>query len=130
MAPFITKSAITVVKAWIQKKAAQQSSARMTKSQCCFYIDYGFVWVSSSNYSRPDKKTDRMVLSYDEFSSYLLIANKATCYIWCFLTKSKVPPTNLLDAFFSHFRHKLGSSICTNQGGKLAHSSDRSDLLL
>jgi hypothetical protein len=102
----------------------------MTESRRRFYIDYGFMWVSSSNYSRPDKKTGRVVLSYDGFSSYLLIIDEATCYIWCFLTKSKEPPTDLLDAFFSCFGHELGGSVCTNQVGKLARSSALSDLLL
>jgi hypothetical protein len=54
---------------------------------------------SSSNYSRPDKTKDRVVLSYDGFLSYLLIVDEATQYIWCFLTKMKEPPTNLLNAF-------------------------------
>ncbi len=114
--------------AQIQKKAAQQSSARTTESQRRFYIDYGFMRASSSNYSRPDKKTNRVVLSYDGFSSYFLIVDKATPYIWCFLTKSK--ETNLLDAFFTRFGHELGGSVCTNQGGKLARSSALSVLLL
>ncbi len=86
----------------------------MMESQHCFYIDYGFMRASSLNYSRPDKTTDRVVLSYNGFFSNLLIVDKATCYIWCFLTKTKEPPINLLDAFFSRFSHKLGGSICTN----------------
>jgi hypothetical protein len=100
------------------------------ESRCCFYINYGFMRASSLNYSRPDKTTDRVVLFYNGFSSYLLIVNVATRYIWCFLTKTKEPPTNLLDAFFQHFGHKLGGSICTDQGGKLARSSALADLLL
>jgi hypothetical protein len=114
----------------IKKQTAQQSSEQTTESQRCFYIDYGFMQASSSNYSRPDKTTNQVVLSYYGFSSYLLIVDKATCYIWCFLTKTKEPPTDLLDAFFSCFGHKLGGSVRTDHGGKLAHSSALSDLLL
>jgi hypothetical protein len=114
----------------IQKQAAQRSSERTTESQRRFYIDYGFMSASSSNYSRPDKTKDRVVLSYDGFLLYLLIVDKATRYIWFFLTKMKEPPTNLLDAFFTRFRHKLGGSVRTDQSGELAHSSALGDLLL
>ncbi len=102
----------------------------MTESQRRFYIDYGFMRASSSNYSRPNMKTDWVVLSYDGFSSYLLIVDEATCYIWCFLTKMREPPINLLDAFSSRFGHELGGSVRTNQGGKLAGSGALTDLLL
>jgi hypothetical protein len=116
--------------AQIKKQAAQQPSEQTTESQRCFYIDYNFMWPLSLNYFRPDKTTNRVVLSYNGFSSYLLIVDKATSYIWCFLTKTKEPLTNFLDAFFSRFSHELGGSVCTDQGGKLAHSSALSDPLL
>jgi hypothetical protein len=114
----------------IQKQASQRLAERATEPQQHFYIDFGFMHASSSNYSWPNEKTDRVVLSYDRFSSCLLIVNGATRYIWCFLTKTKEPPTDLLDAFFSHFGHDLGGSICTDQGGKLAHSGALANLLL
>ena len=83
-----------------------------------------------SNYSHPDKTKDRVVLSYDGFLLYLLIVDEASQYIWCFLTKTKEPPTDLLDAFFTRFGHKLGGSVCTDQGGELTHSSALGDQLL
>ncbi len=85
---------------------------------------------SLSHYSCPDKTKDRVVLSYNGFSSYLLIVDEATQYIWCFLTKTKEPPTNLLNAFFTHFGHELRGSVHTDQGGELARSSALGDLLL
>jgi hypothetical protein len=114
----------------VQKQAAQRSSERTTESRQRFYIDYGFMRASSSNYSHPDNTKDRVVLSYDGFSSYLLIVDEATRYIWCFLTKMKEPPTDLLDAFFTRFGHELGGSVRTDQGGELARSSALGDLLL
>jgi hypothetical protein len=87
--------------ACIQKQAAQRTSDRTTKPRRQFYINYGFMRSSTSNYLRPDRIHDRVVLSYDGFSSYLLIVNEATRYIWCFLTKSKEPPLDLLDTFFN-----------------------------
>ncbi len=71
-----------------------------------------------------------MVLSYDGFFSYLLIVDEATCYIWCFLTKTKELPTNLLNAFFQHIGHELGCSVRTDQDGELARSGALVDLLL
>jgi hypothetical protein len=114
----------------IQKQAAQRSSECTTESRRRFYINYGFMRALLSNYSHPDKTKDRVVLSYDGFLSYLLIVDEATRYIWCFLAKTKEPPTNLLDAFFTRFGHKLGGSVRTDQGGELARSSALGDLLL
>ena len=68
---------------------------------------------STSDFSRPNKKSDRVVTSYDGFSSYLLIVDEATRFIWVFLTKSKAPPLDILDAFFAHFGHEHGGSVRT-----------------
>ncbi len=114
--------------AWIQKKVAQQLAEWTTESQCCFYIDYSFMRVSYLDYSGPNKKTDRVVLSYDGFSSYLLIIVVYLLYL-VLPYQTKEPPINLLDTFFSCFGHKLGGSVCTNQGGELACSGALTNLL-
>jgi hypothetical protein len=72
----------------IQKQAAQQSAERTTDAKRRFYMDFGFMRASASDFSRPNKKTDRVVTSCDGFSSYLLIVDEATCFIWVFLTKT------------------------------------------
>ncbi len=82
------------------------------------------------DYSWPNKKTDRVVLSYDGFSSYLLIVNEATRSIWCFLTKTKEPLLDLLDAFLSCFGRELGGSVCTDQSREQACSDALTNLLL
>ena len=68
----------------IQKQAAHQSAKRTTEAKRRFYMDFGFMRASTSDFSRPNKKTDRVVHSYDEFSSYLLIVNDSD--------KIKAPP--------------------------------------
>ncbi len=44
---------------------------------------------STSNYSQPSKKNDWIVLSYDGYSSYVLVIDEASRYTWVFLTTSK-----------------------------------------
>lgn len=85
---------------------------------------------SSSNFSRPDKHTDRVVMSYDRFSAYLLVVDEASRYVWVFLTTSKMPPVDIIDAFLSRFGHAHGGSIRTDQGGELARSFALSDMVL
>jgi hypothetical protein len=85
---------------------------------------------STLNYSQPSKKNDRVVLLYDGYSSYLLVIDEASCYIWVFLTTSKEPPLDIIDAFLGHFRHKQGREIHTEHGGELARSFALSDTVL
>ncbi len=74
---------------------------------------------STNDYTQPHKATDQVVLSYDGFSSYLIIVDAATRFIWVFLTKSKEPPLDIIKAFMRHFALSDGGFVCTNQGGKL-----------
>jgi hypothetical protein len=118
------------VEARIQEQVAQLLAERTAESQCRFYMDYGFRRASSLNYSLPNKKINRVVLSFDGFFFYLLNVDEATHYIWCFLTKTKEPLIDLLDTFFSHFGHELVGSVHTNQGGELACSGPLTNFLL
>jgi hypothetical protein len=70
------------------------------------------------------------VTSWDGFSSYLLIVDEDLRYIWVFLTKSKEPPVDIIDAFMTRFGHKDGGSVRTDQGGELARSKTFTDNLL
>ncbi len=85
---------------------------------------------STSNYAKPNKKDDRVVLSYDGFSSYLLIIDEALRYVWVFLTNTKEPPLELIDTFLARYGHDQGGSIRTDQGGELARSFRLSDMVL
>ncbi len=85
---------------------------------------------SNLEYSRPQKGKDRVVCLYDSFTSYLLIVNEATWYVWVFLTASKDPPLDIVSEFLHHHGHKDSGSIRTDQGGELARSLDLQDLVL
>jgi hypothetical protein len=85
---------------------------------------------STSDYSHCDKTKDRVVFSYDGFSSYLLIVDEASRYIWVFLTHSKSPPLDIISEFLQQHGHKEGGCIRTDQGGELARSADFQDMIL
>jgi hypothetical protein len=85
---------------------------------------------SRLDYLHPDKCSDRVIASWDGYSSYLLIVDDASRYIWVFLTKSKTPPIDIIDKFLQKFGHANGGSIRTDQGGELAGSSVLSDMVL
>jgi hypothetical protein len=93
-------------------------------------MDFGFMRASASDYSRPDKTKDCVVHSYDGFSSYLLVIDEASRYVWIFLTASKEPPTAIIKAFLAQHGHADGGCVGTDQGGELAKSLKFWDLLL
>ena len=93
-------------------------------------MDFGFMRASTSDYSRRDRAKDRVVFSYDGFSSYLLIVDEASRYVWVFLTASKSPPIDIVKEFLTQHGHEDGGCIQTDQGGKLAWSSVFQDMLL
>jgi hypothetical protein len=114
----------------IQKQAALRTAERTRDIKRRYYMDFGFMRASTSNFSQPSKKHDRVVLSYDGYSSYLLIINEASRYIWVFLTNSKEPLLDIIDAFLGRFGHKHGGSIRTDQGNELARLLGLSDAIL
>jgi hypothetical protein len=92
----------------IQKQAALRLAERTTEVKGYFYMDFGFMHTSTSNYSQPSIKHDRVVLSYDGFLSYLLIIDKTSRHAWIFLITSKEPPLDIVDAFLERFGHDCG----------------------
>ena len=85
---------------------------------------------SCSDYRKPNPKTDRVVQSWDGYSSYLLVVDEASRFMWVFLTKSKDPPLDIIDQFLWKFGHDDGRSIRSDQGGELAKSSVLADMVL
>jgi hypothetical protein len=114
----------------IQKQAALRSAERTIEVKRRFYLDFGFMRASTSNFNQPDKAHDRVVHSYDGYSSYLLIVDEASRHVWVFLTKSKEPPMDIIDAFLKRHGHSNGGSLRTDQGGELARSSHLLDMVL
>ncbi len=59
--------------AYARKQPVNKSAERLPESGSEFYMDFGFMRALTSDYKRPNKKTDRVVLSYDGYSAYLII---------------------------------------------------------
>ncbi len=93
-------------------------------------MDFGFMRASSSDYRKPNPKTDWVVQSWDGYSSYLLIVDEASRFMWVFLTKSKEPPLDIINSFLRKFGNEEGGSICSDQGGELAKSPALADMVL
>jgi hypothetical protein len=116
--------------AHIRKQAAQRTAEGMTAVKKRFYMDFGFMHLSRLDHRRPNKKTNCVVESWDGYSSYLLIVDEASQYVWVFLTCSKDPPLDIIDCFVKKSGHAEGGSIPTDQGGELAGTSDLADMIL
>jgi hypothetical protein len=103
----------------IRKRAARQVATKVDDIGVHFYMDFGFLRASTVNYRRPNLTSDRVIESYDGYSSYLLIVDDKLSMTWVFLTKSKAPPLDLLRLFLRTFgRDKnLGGYIRCDQGG-------------
>jgi hypothetical protein len=114
----------------IRKQAAQRTAVRTGEARRRFYMDYGFMRASSLDYRKPNPKTDRVVQSWDGYSSYLLIVDEASRFMWVFLTKSKEPPLDIINSFLRKFGHDDGGSIRSDQGGELAKSPALADMIL
>ncbi len=93
-------------------------------------MEFGFMRASASDYSRPDKTKDHVIQSFDGYSSYLLIIDEASHFVWIFLTASKEPPLNITHEFLTQHGHSNGGSVRTNQGGELTRCSALQDMLL
>ena len=87
-------------------------------------MDFGFIQASTSDYSKPNPKRDRVVKSFDGYSSYLLIVDEALRYVWVFLCQSKEPPIDYASAFLKTHGLDSGGVIRCDQGGELARSSE------
>ncbi len=94
-----------------------------------FFMDFGFMRASADDYKKPNKSTDRIVYSYDGFCAYLAIVDGASRRVWCFLTKSKEPPIQILRAFMKKFGNGDGC-VRLDQGGELARSSELKRMML
>ena len=82
-------------------------------------MDFGFVRASDA------KGMEKVTISREGYSSYLLIVDKYSCMMWVFLTKSKAAPVKIIDTFLS--AHKNTTGLCrvqTDQGRELARSAE------
>jgi hypothetical protein len=114
----------------IRKQAAQRLAVRTPERCWHFYMDFGFMRASTLDYMQRDKTKDRVVHSYDGYSSYLLIVDKASCFIWVFLTNSKSSPIDIIKEFLTQHGHDDGGCILMDEGGEFARSLAFQDMLL
>ena len=85
----------------IKKRAATRTALRKAGKGRIFYMDFGFLRSSSSDFRRPSTNTDSVVTLFDRFESYLLIVDEHTRHVWVFLTRSKDPPVKTAGAFLT-----------------------------
>jgi len=78
------------------KGVHQDTTSETTVPGQNFYMDFGFM--RGSGYCSKDEE-GRTITSIDGYRSYLIVLDKATRYLWVFLTKTKAPPTNILEMF-------------------------------
>jgi len=64
--------------AYIRKQPANKSADCLEECGSEFFMDFGFMRASNEDYKRPNKMSDRVILSYDGYSSYLLIVDRAS----------------------------------------------------
>ena len=85
-----------------------------------FHMDFGFVRGSTYTIKQEDGPT---ITSKDGYNSYLLIIDRATRYMWVFLTTSKHPPISIAQRVLNKFKttnpHR---TVRTDQGGELGRS--------
>ena len=82
----------------IHKKAAHWTVERIATCGAEFFKDFWVHGASTEDYRRPNKDTDRVVTSYDEYLSHLVIIDCASRCVWVFLTSTKEPPS----IYFGH----------------------------
>ena len=64
----------------MQEQAAGKSVEWTTDIGRRFYMDFGFMHASSLDYSKPKKKQDRVINSWDGYLFYLLVVDQASWY--------------------------------------------------
>jgi hypothetical protein len=117
----------------IQKQAACRIAQKVDNIGVRFYMDFGFMRTLTSDYGQPDVKRNRIVESYDGYSSYyLLIVDDKSSTMWVFLTCTKEPPIKIVRLILQSFgcSKSLGGFIHCNQGGELACSHVFVDMTL
>ena len=87
-----------------------------------FHMDFKFVRGSSYSIKRKDQPT---ITSIDRYSSYLIIVDRITRYVWIFLTSSKAPPIHIAQKILTKLECKTSHRTARiDQGSKLGLSHE------
>lgn len=108
----------------IRKKMSGKTAAAVHQRGKKFYMDYGFMRASTSDFTRRQKGVDRVVTSFDGYNSYLLIVDEYSRHVWVLLTKSKEPPIKWVNLFLAINGCDDGGVVRCDQGGELASSHE------
>jgi hypothetical protein len=102
--------------------STEQPQSISTHNGRSFYMDFGFM--KGTGYCHKDDE-GRTITSIDGYRNYLLIIDKASRYIWIFLTKTKSPPIEILKCFFEEHGNKQvqQKTVRTDEGGELWSSA-------
>ena len=79
------------------------------------HMDFGFV--RGSDWKAKDND-GKLITSIDKYRSYLLIIDRATRYIWIFLTKTKEPPIEQAKGILQRFQNQFKYCTVTTDLGK------------
>ena len=107
----------------VRKQPVGRNPQKVSERGSRFYMDFGFIRASNEDFTKKTTKTDRVVESFDGYTSYLLIVDEVSKYAWIFLTKTKEPPVELTKLFLREFGNENGGLIRCDQGGELARST-------
>ena len=84
------------------------------------HMDFGFV--RGSDWKAKDND-NKLVTSVDNYRSYLLVIDRATRYIWVYLTKTKHPPIAQVNGLLQKFKGVYSNAkVTTDQGKELGAS--------
>jgi hypothetical protein len=71
----------------IRKQPVGRDPEKVARKATRFYFDFGFIQASNNDFNQPSKTTDRIVESFDGYSSYLLVVDEVSKYSWQSLKK-------------------------------------------
>ena len=114
----------------VRRQPASSSAPRLNHKGQRFFMDFGFLRASTADFARPDAKKDRVISSFDGYTSYLAVVDDYSRYTWVFLCKTKEPPVELVLEFLHQFGLSKGGLIRCDEGGELALSDKFRDAAL
>jgi hypothetical protein len=106
----------------VRRQPASTSATRLQHKGQRFFMDFGFLCASTADFAPPDAKKDRVINSFDGYSSYLAVVDDYSRYTWVFLCKTKEPPVDLVLEFLHQLDLEIGGVLRYDEGGELALS--------